>query len=447
MQGFMGLKFGTDGVRALALKELQPEWVARLGAAAAKVIGVKTFVIAIDGRETGPILAEALVNGLKQEQTHYEYLGIAPTPAVAHIASTYKFGGAVISASHNRAEYNGLKFFLPGGEKLSDKDQSAIEAILAKETPVLEKNESLKISSLREDLLSTWTSNLKDSIISANLNGLRIVVDSANGAASFFAPNLFRNLGAEVISIHDEPDGKNINLKSGSTDTTILQSLVKEIDADLGVAFDGDADRALAIDKTGELVDGDSLLAIFAQDMKHRNVLNGDTTAVTVMTNFGFHLAMKESEIRTHTTPVGDRHILQALHQNNWSLGGEQSGHIIFPDFSPTGDGILTALQLLDIVKRTKKSVKELSDSAMQKYPQSLRAVQIPKLGLGVPAEMEQAIKKVEKSLGEDGRVLVRASGTEPILRIMVEAREQVQVDLYAQELEETAKKIFSKNF
>ena len=181
--------------------------------------------------------------------------------------------------------------------------------------------------------------------------------------------------------------------------------------------------------------------------MKHRNVLNGDTTAVTVMTNFGFHLAMKESEIRTHTTPVGDRHILQALHKNNWSLGGEQSGHIIFPDFSPTGDGILTALQLLDIVKRTKKSVKELSDSAMQKYPQSLRAVQIPKLGLGVPAEMEQAIKKVEKSLGEDGRVLVRASGTEPILRIMVEARKQVQVDLYAQELEETAKRIFSKNF
>ena len=201
------------------------------------------------------------------------------------------------------------------------------------------------------------------------------------------------------------------------------------------------------IDKTGELVNGDSLLAIFAQDMKHRNVLNGDTTAVTVMTNFGFHLAMKESEIRTHTTPVGDRHILQALHKNNWSLGGEQSGHIIFPDFSPTGDGILTALQLLDIVKRTKKSVKELSDSAMQKYPQSLRAVQITKLGLGVPEEMEQAIKKVEKSLGEDGRVLVRASGTEPILRIMVEAREQLQVDLYAQELEETAKKIFSKNF
>jgi len=440
----MGLKFGTDGVRGLALDELEPEWVAKLGSATAQVTGIKTFAIGIDGRETGLIFAQALASGFGEVGSSYEYMGVAPTPAIAHISATSKFGGAVISASHNQAEYNGIKFFLPGGKKLSDQQQSQIESTLQEECSTPKFIEEVLPSSLRDDLLESWLTSLRNSILSPNFDDFLIVVDSANGAASAFASQLFKKLGANVISIHDKPNGKNINLKSGSTNMDELIRTVKDTRADLGIAFDGDADRALAVDGDGEIIDGDHLTAIFANDMNDRGVLRDETTVVSVMTNLGFHLAMKEQKINTHITPVGDRHILQALQKNNWSLGGEQSGHIIFPDIATTGDGILTALQLLDVLKRSGRTCKELSQSSMQKSPQSLRAVTLPMIGTEIISEMEPFIDEIERSLGDTGRVLVRISGTEPILRIMVEAPMQKQVDAYAQQLVEIAEKILS---
>ena len=440
----MGLKFGTDGVRGLALDELEPEWVAKLGSATAQVTGIKTFAIGIDGRETGLIFAQALASGFGEVGSSYEYMGVAPTPAIAHISATSKFGGAVISASHNQAEYNGIKFFLPGGKKLSDQQQSQIESTLQEECSTPKFIEEVLPSSLRDDLLESWLTSLRNSILSPNFDDFLIVVDSANGAASAFASQLFKKLGANVISIHDKPNGKNINLKSGSTNMDELVRTVKDTRADLGIAFDGDADRALAVDGDGEIIDGDHLTAIFANDMNDRGVLRDETTVVSVMTNLGFHLAMKEQKINTHITPVGDRHILQALQKNNWSLGGEQSGHIIFPDIATTGDGILTALQLLDVLKRSGRTCKELSQSSMQKSPQSLRAVTLPMIGTEIISEMEPFIDEIERSLGDTGRVLVRISGTEPILRIMVEAPMQKQVDAYAQQLVEIAEKILS---
>jgi len=440
----MGLKFGTDGVRGLALDELEPEWVAKLGSATAQVTGIKTFAIGIDGRETGLIFAQALASGFGEVGSSYEYMGVAPTPAIAHISATSKFGGAVISASHNQAEYNGIKFFLPGGKKLSDQQQSQIESTLQEECSTPKFIKEVLPSSLRDDLLESWLTSLRNSILSPNFDDLLIVVDSANGAASAFASQLFKKLGANVISIHDKPNGKNINLKSGSTNMDELIRTVKDTRADLGIAFDGDADRALAVDGDGEIIDGDHLTAIFANDMNDRGVLRDETTVVSVMTNLGFHLAMKEQKINTHITPVGDRHILQALQKNNWSLGGEQSGHIIFPDIATTGDGILTALQLLDVLKRSGRTCKELSQSSMQKSPQSLRAVTLPMIGTEIISEMEPFIDEIERSLGDTGRVLVRISGTEPILRIMVEAPMQKQVDAYAQQLVEIAEKILS---
>jgi len=440
----MGLKFGTDGVRGLALDELEPEWVAKLGSATAQVTGIKTFAIGIDGRETGLIFAQALASGFGEVGSSYEYMGVAPTPAIAHISATSKFGGAVISASHNQAEYNGIKFFLPGGKKLSDQQQSQIESTLQEECSTPKFIKEVLPSSLRDDLLESWLTSLRNSILSPNFDDFLIVVDSANGAASAFASQLFKKLGANVISIHDKPNGKNINLKSGSTNMDELIRTVKDTRADLGIAFDGDADRALAVDGDGEIIDGDHLTAIFANDMNDRGVLRDETTVVSVMTNLGFHLAMKEQKINTHITPVGDRHILQALQKNNWSLGGEQSGHIIFPDIATTGDGILTALQLLDVLKRSGRTCKELSQSSMQKSPQSLRAVTLPMIGTEIISEMEPFIDEIERSLGDTGRVLVRISGTEPILRIMVEAPMQKQVDAYAQQLVEIAEKILS---
>ena len=440
----MGLKFGTDGVRGLALDELEPEWVAKLGLATAQVTGIETFAIGIDGRETGPIFAQALASGFREAGSSYEYMGVVPTPAIAHISSIDKFGGAVISASHNQAEYNGIKFFLPGGKKLPDDEQSKIEIILQEECATPKFIKKLLPASLRGDLMQSWLTLLRNSVLSPNLGNLLVVVDSANGAASAFAPQLFKELGAQVISIHDKPNGRNINLNSGSTNMGDLTRTVKDTSADLGIAFDGDADRALAVDSEGEIIDGDHLMAIFANDMNDRGVLRDETAVVSVMTNLGFHLAMKELNINTHVTPVGDRHISQALQKNNWSLGGEQSGHIIFPDIATTGDGILTALQILDVLKRSEKTSKELSQSSMQKSPQSLRAVTLPIIETEIISEMKPFIDEIERSLGDTGRVLVRLSGTEPILRIMVEAPMQKQVDAYAKQLVEIAEKILS---
>ncbi len=247
-------------------------------------------------------------------------------------------------------------------------------------------------------------------------------MDCANGAASAFAARTLRELGARVTSIHDVPDGNNINQDCGSTNLASLQIAVRDNNADLGLAFDGDADRVLAVDQQGRVIDGDFMIAICAEDMKSREALKGNTAVVTVMTNLGFHLAMKEKQIHVHQTPVGDRQVLAALEENDWSLGGEQSGHIIFSDLSTTGDGLLTGIQLLDIIGRSDKSLNELADSAMVRYPQVLKQVNLSTTTVDIESSLAEDIANAEIGLGDSGRVLVRRSGTEPVLRIMVES-------------------------
>ena len=348
----MTLKFGTDGVRGRAFSDLQPEWVTFLARSAAQVLKTETVVVGTDGRESGPAFVQALRDGFQAEGVEVLTMGTVPTPAVAHIAATRGIAGAMVSASHNPSSDNGIKFFTPGGNKLNDEDQKQIEALLESEDFQIHTQIDVNLAPSHEHLVHDWIASLQESIDGRNFEGLSVVIDCANGSASHFAYEVLHSLGADVKSIHDAPDGLNINHDCGSTNPSSLRSAVAEIGADLGLAFDGDADRVLAVDQQGRIIDGDYLIAICAEDMKLRQRLQGNTTVVTVMTNLGFHLAMKEKGIQVHETSVGDRHVLAALEKNKWSLGGEQSGHVIFRDLSTTGDGLLTGIQLLDVIKQ-----------------------------------------------------------------------------------------------
>ncbi len=418
----MTLKFGTDGVRGRAFVDLKPEWVTRLACSAAQVLQSDTVVIGTDGRESGPAFVEALQKGFHSQGLSVWFMGTVPTPAIAHIAATNGIAGAMVSASHNLSIDNGIKLLSVGGKKLNDGDQKQIENILQSEDFHSLPISGSDLEPTHAHLIQDWVSSLLGSINGRTLEGTSVVIDCANGAVSSYAADALRSLGVSVQSIHDSPDGSNINKGCGSTNTKSLQLAVKECDADLGLAFDGDADRVLAIGRSGRIIDGDYMIAICAEDMKERKCLNEDTTVVTVMTNMGFHLAMQAKGIRVHQTPVGDRQVLAALEENNWSLGGEQSGHVIFSDLATTGDGLLTGIQLLDIIKRSGGDLEELADSAMVRYPQVLKQVDLPSGRVAIEGSLLGEIKKVERELGEDGRVLVRRSGTEPVLRIMVES-------------------------
>jgi len=440
----MTLKFGTDGVRGRAFVDLKPEWVAHLASSSAKILQSDTVVIGTDGRDSGPAFVTALTEGFQSQGLSVWYMGTVPTPAIAYSAATNRIAGAMVSASHNPSSDNGIKLLSAGGKKLSDEDQKQIEMTLESEDfhdlPRLESDMEPTHAHLARD----WVSSLLESIDGRTLEGISIVIDCANGAVSSYAADAFRSLGAQVRSIHDSPDGSNINEGCGSTNVESLQQAVKDSNADLGLAFDGDADRVLAIDRSGRVVDGDFMIAIFAEDMKERNRLNADTAVVTVMTNMGFHIAMKSKGIRVHQTPVGDRQVLAALQENNWSLGGEQSGHVIFSDIATTGDGLLTGIQLLDIIKRSGKDLEELADLAMVRYPQVLKQVDLPNSSATIEGSLLAEIEKVERELGEEGRVLVRRSGTEPILRIMVESATHEKAETTANRLVIAAESYFS---
>jgi phosphoglucosamine mutase len=427
----MVLKFGTDGVRGLAHTELTAELVSHLAFATAKTIDVNEFIIGTDGRESGEIFANALAGGFESVGATSKYLGIVPTPGIAHIASQYGVGGAVISASHNKAEYNGVKFFLPNGQKLSDETQKSIETLLNNGISSPISLVDIEITPDAHVYLTSWMNSLKNSSEENKLNDLSIVIDCANGAASNIAPQLFKELGAKISVIHSQPNGSNINLNCGSTDMGSLRLAVKELNADLGLAFDGDADRVLAIDNQGNTIDGDYLLAIFAKDFQIRSSLKDNTVVATVMANMGFHEAMEASGVAVHTTDVGDRHILKTLRENDWTLGGEQSGHIIFADKAETGDGILTGLQLVNCLKRSEADLHELAQSSMQKFPQLLRSVELKEelnKKNNILDRIQQYILEAESMFTNQGRILVRRSGTEPILRIMVEGKEESEV-------------------
>jgi phosphoglucosamine mutase len=332
--------------------------------------------------------------------------------------------GAVISASHNPYTDNGVKLFAPGGRKLTDPEEEALEAELHR---LLDSGEPVPdgaAGAIADDPLDVqrWEDAVIASIGGRDLRGLRVVVDCAHGAASHVAPTVLRALGAEVQVLHAEPDGRNINESSGSTHPEELQATVVRTGADVGIALDGDADRALAVDADGRLIDGDQIIAIAAIDRKDRRVLRGDAVVVTVMANLGFRRGMAAHGIDVVEVPVGDRHVLAALAERGLGLGGEQSGHVVFTDLATTGDGLLTAVQLLDVVHHSGRSLAELADAAMTRLPQVLRNVRVTRPGAEVAAELDDVVAAASAELGEDGRVLLRPSGTEKLVRVMVEA-------------------------
>ena len=422
----MTLRFGTDGVRGPA-SEFTDALVVALGQAAAQVLGTSAFVIGRDTRESGERLERALGTGLILGGAQPLSLGVVPTPAVAWVCAQRGVSGAVISASHNPWSDNGIKFFAAGGRKLSDELEAELEnALDALVVAGVEFELSLD-SNTDTGAVAEWCDAVASSVVA--VTPMRIVIDCANGAASSVAPGIFRGLGLEVDVLHAQPDGRNINDACGSTHPEDLQRAVVASGAALGLAFDGDADRLLAVDERGELVDGDQLIALFARDLHDRGELAGNRVVVTVMSNLGFRLAMDEQGIEVVETPVGDRHVLEALARTSSSLGGEQSGHIVFADRATTGDGVLSGVQLVDLVGRTQTPLSTLAGEVMDRLPQVLRNVRLEHRRDDIAEAIAGEIAAVEQSLGARGRVLIRLSGTEPLVRVMVEAPTLVQAE------------------
>ena len=422
-------RFGTDGVRGVANVDLTPELVLALGRAVARHITAATFLVGRDTRRSGPMLQAALSAGLASEGADVVDVGVLPTPALAWLSAERDVPAVVISASHNPFADNGIKVFAAGGAKLGVEMETAIEDELERILdPTVKGPRSLEgrgvgVLSAEPGIEEAYVEHLASLLDGRRLDGLRLVVDSANGAASSMGALVYERLGAEVVAIGCDPDGTNINAGCGSTATETLASAVVEHDADLGLALDGDADRLLAVDAEGTLANGDELLALFALDLADRGQLAGNTVVVTVMTNLGFRLAMEERNIIVKETAVGDRYVLAALDKDGFALGGEQSGHIIFRRLATTGDGLLTGLVLADLVVRSGKSLVELLDGLVTRVPQVLVNVPVPNTELLDGAEaVWSAVAEEKERLGDGGRVLLRPSGTEPLVRVMVEA-------------------------
>ncbi len=425
----MARLFGTDGVRGIANDSLTPELAYHLGRAAAYIFGENkehpTFLIGRDTRRSGTMLESILAAGIASAGGECYLTGVIPTPAVAYLTRTHHMdAGIMISASHNPFEYNGIKFFDAYGYKLPDDMEDKIEEFMLRDEraglqsrPV---GAGIGTISLQSDLKKEYADFICKST-ATDLSGIKVVYDGANGAAFLLGPEILSRLGAEVISIHQEPNGININKNCGSTNLKSLQEAVLAYGADVGIANDGDADRCLAVDEKGRELDGDQLMLLCALKLKDEGRLKKDTVVGTVMSNIGFHKALNERGCRTEITAVGDRYVLERMRRDGYSLGGEQSGHIIFLDYNTTGDGLLTAVQLLSIMKERQKPLSELA-ALMTKYPQILKNVAVQtKSGWEDNNLIMAAIAGGEAELGEEGRILVRPSGTEPLIRIMAE--------------------------
>ena len=427
--------FGTDGIRGLANVDLTAELALDVAVAAAHILVENSndrprAIVGQDSRASGEFLEAAVVAGLTSAGVDVYRVGIVPTPAVAYlVASTGADLGVMISASHNPMPDNGIKLFQRGGEKLADEVEALVEARIGE--PWQRPTGAAVGRVISDDqLVDKYIEHLL-STIDVSLSGLKVVVDCANGASSFTAPAALSRAGAEVIAIANTPDGWNINDGVGSTHLEFLRSAVLKNGADVGIAHDGDADRCLAIDATGAEIDGDVIMAILANGFKAQGKLKANTIVGTVMSNLGFMHAMAESGIEIVTTAVGDRYVLEAMLQSDFNLGGEQSGHVIMRDYANTGDGLLTALQLLAEVKRSGKTLQELS-RVLVRFPQVLINVKnVAKERLSGSNAIADAVKAAETELGSNGRVLLRASGTEPLVRVMVEA----QSDAVAQDV------------
>jgi phosphoglucosamine mutase len=436
--------FGTDGVRGVANKDLTAELAVDLAIAAAHILGeIGAFaghrpkaIVGQDSRASGDFLEAAVVAGLTSAGVDVYRVGVLPTPAISYLVKESGADlGVMISASHNPMPDNGIKFFARGGDKLADSVEAQIEAHLGepwdrptgKDVGRIINDDSAKQKYLSH-LLAT---------INTDLAGLKVVVDCANGAASFVAPLAYEKAGAKVTAISATPTGWNINENCGSTHLENLIAEVKKTGADLGIAHDGDADRCLLIDHQGQVIDGDYILMILANSLMSENKLNKKTVVGTVMSNLGFVNAMEADGVAVVKTAVGDRYVLENMLVNNYSLGGEQSGHVILREFSNTGDGLLTALQVMQVVAKSKKSLNELA-SKMQKYPQVLINVKdVKREKLAASNKISDYIADQEKTLGGNGRILVRASGTESLIRVMVEAKEMQTAQKIADSLAE----------
>ena len=424
------LTFGTDGVRGEFGKELTENYAANLAEVAAQVLQCNLVVIGRDTRESGVLLETAITKALATMGVEVQLMGVAPTPAIAFAARKHGVVAIAITASHNLYQDNGIKIFGAGGCKLSDAEQESIEqAMLARGENAKAADDmvssSAKSGVARPELLQEYCDWLVGLVRPGALKNLHVALDCANGAFSHVAPEVFSKLGATVTTINATPDGRNINLQCGATHPEPLSEVVKSVGAHFGVAFDGDGDRLIAVDGNAQIVDGDHLLAISALDMKHRGTLRNNKVVVTVMTNIGFHQAMKNAGIEVVTTPVGDRSVMLALDDESLSLGGEQSGHIIYRDLATTGDGLLAAVSLAALIAESKKSLSEIANTAMTSFPQVLINLRVGKRVDGVDQLFKSEIAAAEKTLGASGRVLVRASGTEPMVRVMVEAPQQ----------------------
>ncbi len=431
----MGLRFGTDGVRGVANTELTPELALALGRAAAEVIPGDRVVVGRDTRRSGLLIESALAAGYASAGVEVERLGVVPTPAVAYVAQREGVPGVMISASHNPFPDNGIKLFGPGGRKLGDGVEEQIEQALAASAGARPVAEAVGTLHDRPDEVGAYADHLVGVLAGRDLAGMRVAVDCANGAAWALGPHVFERLGADVTAVGNRPDGANINASCGATHPQALAELVAGGGFDLGIAFDGDADRCIAVDAGGTIVDGDHIIAVCALDLRARDALVNDTVVVTVMTNLGFRHAMRRSGITVVETAVGDRYVLEAIEAGGHVLGGEQSGHVIFRDHATTGDGILTGLVLADIVHRTAQPLAELAAAAMTRLPQVLVNLRVEGSAVDAVRAVMPSVQAAETALGDRGRVLVRASGTEPLVRVMVEAVTEEEAGRVADEL------------
>ncbi len=445
----MGRLFGTDGARGVANTELTCELAMQIGRAAAMVLiegdhQRPKVMIGSDTRLSGEMLESALAAGLCSVGADVLLLGVVPTPAVAYLVKEYGYdAGIMISASHNPYEYNGIKIFQSNGFKLPDMLENAIESIILDDVATPPAKVGAEIGTITRS--KTAHADYINHILSTSeyrYNGLKVALDCANGSSSTTARKLFEYLGCECIVIGAEPNGININDQCGSTHVEALQQVVKENGCDVGFAFDGDADRLIAVDENGEIVDGDKIIALCAMDMKETGRLKNDTAVVTVMSNMGFFKFADENGIHCEKTKVGDRYVLENMLKNGHSIGGEQSGHVIFLDYATTGDGQLTAVQILRALKRTGKTLSELA-SVMEVFPQVLKNVRVSNLGkirFDDDKEIKIAIQQAEEELGDTGRVLVRVSGTEPLVRVMLEGKDLEQITRLADEIAEVVR-------
>ena len=440
----MSRLFGTDGVRGVANKELTPLLAMQLGQAGASVLTKETshkptIMVGCDTRISGDMLANALMAGVCSVGANAVYVGVVPTPAVAYLTrKNHMDAGVVISASHNPVEFNGIKFFDANGYKLPDAMEDEIEAIIKNDMKDLAFPTGTEIGSItyRTDAREDYVKHATEAI-PVDLHGMKIVADCAEGASYYTSVEALKLLGADVVAIHNNPDGTNINAGCGSTHMEELMERVKAEKADVGLAFDGDADRLLAVDEKGNKVDGDQIMGIVGNYLKEQKKLKKDTIVATVMSNLGFFLMGEKQGIHMEQTKVGDRYVLERMRQIGANLGGEQSGHVIFLDENTTGDGLLSALHLLQVLVDTKKPLSELA-TIMEVLPQALVNAKVPndkKNSYMENPQIADAIDALTKKFAGEGRVLIRPSGTEPLVRVMIEGRDHNRIQEEAEKL------------